>query len=229
MCSSQAWAAGGAQTRGRCVPLPFVIGVGSLASQQVPELSRLLALGHSVLGALAENAGQLLGHCPLIPTRPLSGVRRAQGLVEHRCVDVGGEATLRVSWDQLPKPQRLRRGRGVCSSAGRGGAGERKAAWWQRAGLDSETHTEVGKSPLGFGFTWDFSTDFGFFFKRKKLKFEKLLIQENSLFLVYTSMSLDKHTESRYHHQNGRSRTFASAPPKIPSDYPSVVGCSPRP
>ena len=71
---------GGSQQRGCCGPVPFVTGVGSFPSQQVPELSRLLALRHCILRALTEKSGQLLGHGPLIPTRPLR-----TGWGEHRC------------------------------------------------------------------------------------------------------------------------------------------------
>lgn len=79
-CGSQAWEAGGAKRRGCCGPIPFVTGIGSFPSQQVPELWGLLALGHSVLSAITEKPGQLLSHCPLIPTRPLR-----EGWGEHRC------------------------------------------------------------------------------------------------------------------------------------------------
>lgn len=101
MCSSQVWAAGGAKRRGCCDPVPFVIGTGSFPSQQIPELSRLLALGHGVLGAITEKPGQLLSHRPLIPTRPL----RTQMLVTHRHVDIGKEhrrLIAQCSQDQLP-------------------------------------------------------------------------------------------------------------------------------
>lgn len=52
--------------------LPFVISVGCFSSQKVPELKWLLALSHSVRVAITEKPNQLLGHRPLIPTRPLS-------------------------------------------------------------------------------------------------------------------------------------------------------------